>query len=401
MLLTIIALIHRYQAVLPKQRHKLYEKAVETLLTAWDKNKQLSTGEVLHYLKLDDLRRLMKYLAYWIHTQGSTGDKEGGTLIERDDLIEQLSKTIKTLKQIQSYEAKEEAKRLIDFIRDRTGLLNEQGQDYYAFVHKTFQEYLCAQDIIERADEEDDDSIILNHIKDNLHDAHWREVLLLLIAQQKGKKAAKAIRAILTKESEYEQWLHRDLLFACRCLAENPERLRSADNDPSSEILEQLVELEVDDSGRVGSKVGQQVFQILCSLNETEFQGEALQRLKDKKDRIGESRLLEYQLALGETKEVIKTWLERLKDEDSDVRFRAALALGKLGKAEPTVVTALLETLNDEESLVHSRAALALGKLGKTSADVLLSLKQWIEQHQDSEYVGDGIDALWDLMVGE
>ena len=32
LLLTIIALIHRYQAVLPRARHKLYEKAVETLL---------------------------------------------------------------------------------------------------------------------------------------------------------------------------------------------------------------------------------------------------------------------------------------------------------------------------------------------------------------------------------
>ncbi|MCG8361806.1 MAG: hypothetical protein MJA27_00575 [Pseudanabaenales cyanobacterium] len=33
LLLTIIALIHRYQAKLPKERYKLYDKAVETLLT--------------------------------------------------------------------------------------------------------------------------------------------------------------------------------------------------------------------------------------------------------------------------------------------------------------------------------------------------------------------------------
>ena len=59
LLLTIIALIHRYQAKLPKERYKLYDKAVETLLTTWDSQKELSNHEVLEYLELDDLRRVM------------------------------------------------------------------------------------------------------------------------------------------------------------------------------------------------------------------------------------------------------------------------------------------------------------------------------------------------------
>ncbi len=29
------------------------------------------------------------------------------------------------------------------------------------------------------------------------------------------------------------------------------------------------------------------------------------------------------------------------------------------------------------------------------------SIIQWIQKHQDSEYVGSGIDALWYLVVGE
>ncbi|NEP81605.1 MAG: hypothetical protein F6K39_27660 [Okeania sp. SIO3B3] len=29
------------------------------------------------------------------------------------------------------------------------------------------------------------------------------------------------------------------------------------------------------------------------------------------------------------------------------------------------------------------------------------TIVQWIQQHQDSEYVGRGIDALWYLVVGE
>ncbi|MEG4235400.1 NACHT domain-containing protein [Microcoleus sp. Pol11C3] len=90
LLLTIIALIHRYQAVLPRSRHKLYEKAVETLLKNWDANKNMTEKPGFKCLDADDLRRLMEILAYCIHTQGSTDNPEGGTLIAKDELLEQL-----------------------------------------------------------------------------------------------------------------------------------------------------------------------------------------------------------------------------------------------------------------------------------------------------------------------
>lgn len=384
LLLTIIALIHRYQAVLPKERYKLYSKAVETLLTSWDANKELSNHTVLQYLGLDDLQGLMESLAYWIHTQGSTGDKEGGTLIDRDELIEQLSQFIKTKKQIELRHARNEAKRFVEFIRDRTGLLNEQGKDCYAFVHKTFQEYLFAQEINYQADNEGDFDIILNHIRDYVHDPHWREVLLLLIAQQKPKKAAKAIQAILNNGSEYEQWLHRDLLFAGSCLAENPKDFKVADNALSQKILEALVALEVNDEQGVSWRVRQQVFQVLCSLNETEFEVQAWELLKARADYINDNRLRAYQVALGEKEAVFTILLEKLQDEDSGVRSSAANVLGELGNDDKTVVTALLNRLQDEDSHVRSSATSALIKLGDASKKVVTALVDRL-QDEDSD----------------
>ncbi|MDY6806216.1 MAG: HEAT repeat domain-containing protein, partial [Cyanobacteriota bacterium] len=371
LLLTIIALIHRYQALLPKERHKLYDKAVETLLTSWDAYKEISSHKALNHVTLDDLRRLMEVLALWVHTQGSVGENEGGTLIDKEELISQLSREIKSLKAIELYQGKQEAERFLRLMRDRAGLLNEQGQDCYAFVHKTFQEYLCAQEIDYQADNEDDFEIVLDCIREHLHDAHWREVLLLLVAQQKRKKAARAIRAILKAESEYEQWLHRDLLFAGSCLAENPSYLQAADGELSGEILQGLVELEGSD--RAGYEVRRSAFKILCSMKETEFQGQALELLKERDD-IDEKRLLEYRAALGEKEEVLRILVARLKDEDSSVRWRAADALGELGKSSPTVVSALLELLSDEESSVRWRAADALGNLGKSSPTAVSAL---------------------------
>ncbi|MGK7923534.1 MAG: NACHT domain-containing NTPase [Trichodesmium sp.] len=383
LLLTIIALIHRYQAVLPKERHRLYDKAVETLLISWDANKELSSDERLKYLGLDDLRRLMELLAYWVHTQGNVGNGEGGTLIDKDELISQLSREIKGLKQVQLYQAKEEAERFVDLIRERTGLLNEQGQDCYAFVHKTFQEYLCAEEIDYQLENEFDFGIILNAIREHLHDAHWREVLLLLIAQQKPKNAAKAIRAVLNNGSEYEEWLHRDLLFAGNCLAENPKGLRGADSELVQEILERLVELEVSSEDKVGKNVREQVFQILCSLYETDFEVQTLEMLKEQADLIDEERLLEYQAEFGEKDEVITILLARLKDEDSNVRGSAANVLGKFGSSSETVVNALLALVENDDSDVCQNALDALSKLGNSSETVVNTLLPLL---QDENY---------------
>ncbi|NEP81606.1 MAG: signal transduction protein [Okeania sp. SIO3B3] len=396
LLLTIVALIHRYQAVLPKERYRLYDKAVETLLISWDANKELSSDGWLKYLGLDDLRRLMELLAFWVHTQGNVGNDEGGTLIDRDELIEQLSREIKQLKQVQLYQAKEEAERFVDLIRERTGLLNEQGQDFYGFVHKTFQEYLCAEEINYQLENELDFGIILNAIREHLHDAHWREVLLLLIAQQKPKNVAKAIRAVLNHGSEYEEWLHRDLFFAGNCLAEDPKGLRGVDGELVREILERLVELEVSSEELVGEKVREQVYQIFCSLYETDFEGQALEMLKKRADLIDEERLLEYRAELGEKDEVIAILLSRLKDEDSDVRWKAATALRNLGNSSETVINSLLALLQDEDSDVRESAAEVLGNLGNSSETVINSLLALL-QDENSIVRGSAAEALGKL----
>ncbi|MBD2020668.1 HEAT repeat domain-containing protein [Leptolyngbya sp. FACHB-36] len=370
LLLTIVALIHRYQAMLPRERFRLYDKAVETLLLSWDSNKDLSNQTALKYLQLDDLRRVMERVAYWIHTHGSTGDAEGGTLIDRDELLRNLCQEIKALKQLQLYEAKEESKRFVEFIRSRTGLLNEQGQDCYAFVHKTFQEYLCAQEILYQAENEGEFEIVLRHIREHLHDSHWREVLLLLVAQQKPKPAAKAIRTILQNNSEHEQWLHRDLLFAGSCLAEL-KGLRAADDALVQEILTRLVDLEAQEEERVGGRVRDLVFRVLCSFYESDCEAIVLQRLKDQDEAIDYWRLLKYRSALGEQDEVIAELLDRLTDDKASVRWRAADALGKLGTASEVIVQALLNRLTGDEALVRSSAANALGNL-RTASEVIV-----------------------------
>jgi HEAT repeat protein len=387
LLLTIITLIHRYQAELPRQRHKLYEKAVETLLTSWDSGKEIKLYEVLAYLKQDDLLYVLKKLAYWIHTQGNAGEEDGGTLIDKDELLRQLSQEIKTLKSCKPHEAKQEADRFVDFIQKRTGLLNEQGRDRYAFVHKTFQEYLTAEEIYDRF-EEGEDEVILEHIQSHLHDQHWREVLLLLVSRLKKKRAATAIEAILHAGSEYEQWLHRDLLFAGWCLTEDPPELKTAAPKLVGEILDRLIDIEISKSRNIGKKVGKETAEIFHRLGETAIESDAWARLQAQVGKIGRFRVLDFQASLGQEKAVIETLLSLLRD--ASMRHEVIETLAQLGNSSAEVMTALLSLLKDiinhrDVLLLPSAIIRALIKLGNISADGIDTLLDLLQS--DSEWL--------------
>jgi hypothetical protein len=418
LLLTIITLIHRYQAELPRQRHKLYEKAVETLLTSWDSGKEIKLYEVLAYLKQDDLLYVLKKLAYWIHTQGNAGEEDGGTLIDKDELLKQLSQEIKTLKSCKPHEAKQEADRFVDFIQKRTGLLNEQGRDRYAFVHKTFQEYLTAEEIYDRF-EEGEDEVILAHIKSHLHDQHWREVLLLLVSRLKKKRAATAIEAILNAGSEYEQWLHRDLLFAGWCLTEDPPELKTAAPDLVGEILDRLIELETTDSVQVGSRVRRIAGNILEQFSETSLQSGVLEKLHLYSESINPVRFLEFQLLLGQESEAIKGFFILLKNgasyfllgrlaDISDELCSAILSfitsgiseeigdaissLGSLRNPPKKMLTDLEVYLSHEDPYICAATALTLGRLGYTSHRVVETLLE-LFKYQRTPDTSDDISS--------
>ncbi|WP_104909120.1 HEAT repeat domain-containing protein [Nostoc sp. 'Lobaria pulmonaria (5183) cyanobiont'] len=126
-----------------------------------------------------------------------------------------------------------------------------------------------------------------------------------------------------------------------------------------------------------------------------------LSLLKDESESVRDSAAFALGNLGNTSPQVVEALLDLLKKKSQSVRYRAAFALGKLGNASPQVVEALLGLLQDKSGIVCYSAAQALGKLGKNSSNVTATVAKWISQHQDSEYVGNGIDALWNLVVTE
>ena len=374
LLLTIVVLIHRYQDALPKRRHELYDRAVSTLLKSWDRTSKGLREQQKDFFKTldidDDLRRIMSLLAKWVHEQYETKNTEGGTLIREKNLLEQLSLIIQDeVVDIKPHKADEEAKRFVEFIRDRTGLINEYGTKSYGFVHKTFQEYLTAEAI--QSEGRYKFEKILNSIKIHLHQPHWQEVILLLVAQQEGEGAAQAIECILRAGSQHEKYLHRDLLCAAQCLTEDPERLKRSNPALISEILEQLISLAITSSDSVGEYVKNKAGHLLKRLRGTAFQTEALEKIKAQGEKNDVVNFLQYRAYLGERKEAINELFVLLKDPKPDVRGNAASVLGAIGKSDSRVIDELLLLLKDSNFHVFWSAVSVLKSIGKGHSRVV------------------------------
>ena len=84
------------------------------------------------------------------------------------------------------------------------------------------------------------------------------------------------------------------------------------------------------------------------------------------------------------------------------VRYFAADALRKLNKTDQEVIQTLIDCLDQtEDSVICEFSIASLGNLGEQAKIIESHLVKWIEKHQQSEYVNDGIDALWNIVTAK
>lgn len=205
LLLTVIALVHRYRAQLPGRRAELYEECVEVLLGYWDEAKGLR--EVgLPGLALDagDRRSLLEPVALWMHERQLRE-------IDREMLLRQLRGLFESLS-VDTREADKRAEGFVRVIGVRSGLLQERELGVYSFSHLSFQEYLAARAVAGRED-------YIEYALVRADDPWWREVLLLIasyLSTQGKARVTALIRALMERLEEPEPY--HNLVLAAEAL---------------------------------------------------------------------------------------------------------------------------------------------------------------------------------------
>jgi len=342
LLLTIVAMVHRYRATLPNRRVELYDECTEVLLGYWDQAKGIA-GQLDWKRK----RRILEPLAHWMHQEGL---REAGRA-QVEQVIAQALPTVG--------EKETGAAEFLKNVRERSGLLMERGLGIYGFSHLTFQEYLTASYLIDRREKGREE--LLKH----LHDSWWLEVTLLYAGMQ---DATPLIEAILAQRDDI---FENNLFLAARCLVD----VVNIDPYLQEQVLARLLE-EFRASEFQGLR--ERATGALIELGDSPSAPrvvEGLVGLLGDADENVRGRATSALGRLGQAEPgVVEGLVGLLGDEEANVRWSATSALGRLGQAEPGVVEGLVGLLGDADENVRGRAAYALGEVGQAEPGVVEGL---------------------------
>ena len=111
---------------------------------------------------------------------------------------------------------------MLERLQIRNWVLTVRGPALYGFVHRTFLEYLCALELLERfkAQQLSIEALIANHVVARIDDDAWHEVVRLLIGSLPPPAAEQVLLAIVPSEAEGVFLAQRRFALAWQGLAE-------------------------------------------------------------------------------------------------------------------------------------------------------------------------------------
>jgi len=193
LLLTILALMKRQGVVLPHRRIELYKTYVDTLLKHWNLARSLA-GRGGRELDPVETNKILAPLALWMHEQSP-----GVGLVKEGDLHRALERIYKDRGHPDPAAA---APQFLADVRGHSSLLLDRGGRQYGFIHLTFQEYLAAVALAQRAQQ--GAGAVMDALEAHVGEAPWHEVILLTvgyvaIVQQWEKVASELVEELLRR----------------------------------------------------------------------------------------------------------------------------------------------------------------------------------------------------------
>jgi energy-coupling factor transporter ATP-binding protein EcfA2 len=269
---------------LPRERHSLYDIAIEMMLSDWDSQRGIETAERPIHLERSEIRQALETIAYRIHAglvqRGST------SVIESATLEHELTLALESLGTVGAHRARWQARELLRYAVGRAGLLVESGPGQFAFGHRAIQEYLAACAISSRVQGASGTDPIIEHLAGRgLHSSEWRNVNTLVVSMQRGERAQGIIEYVLDAGSAHEEWLHRDLLFVGEAFGESPALVSSIDDELAARVVKSMLDTFVVNRLETGHQTSRAAGRVLRAWRDTPFIDIARQYLRDTANR--------------------------------------------------------------------------------------------------------------------
>lgn len=175
LMLSAICLVNYFEGgELPKDRAKLYKLCVEGLLHHWDQRRGIRSE-----YSLEEKLRVCREVAIAMQADDRAEYEAGPVLAIFTAVLKK----------------QERAKRLLEHIRYRTGLLIERRAGVFAFAHLTFQEYLAACAVYEGNLAKIDAAQLASEHEDG----RWHEVIALYCGTAPAKDGRLMIENLIAQ----------------------------------------------------------------------------------------------------------------------------------------------------------------------------------------------------------
>lgn len=180
LMLSAICLVNYFErGKLPEDRAVLYKLCVEGLLHHWDSRRGIHSEFTLE----EKLRTC----------------REVALAMQAEERAEYEAKRVERIFSVTLGDP-DRARKLLEHIRYRSGLLIERRAGMFAFTHLTFQEYLAAQAVYEGNHLEID----AKQLAKEHNDGRWKEVIALYCGDASASEARKMINRLIEQPDTIE-----------------------------------------------------------------------------------------------------------------------------------------------------------------------------------------------------
>jgi hypothetical protein len=349
--------VFRFSHHLPEQRIKVYDKIVELLLSEHPAARVQAAGLPAppNVPRTEDMREMLMRLALHIQVNSGAGvisAKECWTIFS-NFLTDDVNGPGYSL-----YEAEHHAKSIIDYAQTGLGLIVERAPNELGFFHLTVQEYLAAQAMVRKEEQEQ-----LQWLAGVWNQSRWHEVVLAwfsIMGTELGKgttqRAIDHLKQIAVDPLEQLQLLRLRTELATADLGLSPREARVTIEEAANQIeTTPFSELRQDLARH-----------ITLGLRSSSVASQCEKRLADwipARSEWDRASLLEAFGNWEVSDDLLYTLKVALHDESGRCRWAAAESLAKVFEVNPTVGEHLATlAANWPDTGVRAAALHGLGK---------------------------------------